>query len=120
VATGTEIWHFDGFSGWVTSLAFSQDRRFLVASSKDGTTRLLDAASGKWLAMLITFREGGWAVVDPEGHYDASDPDNVPGLNFVSGTDIFKLGEVKKQFYTLGLLARVWHGEKLPAIAGVR
>ena len=33
---------------------------------------------------LASFRDGGWAVIDPQGHYDASDPDNSGGLYWVT------------------------------------
>ena len=57
-------------------------------------------------------------MVDPEGRYDASDPDNAPGLHFVAGDDVIELGQLKQRFYTPGLLARIWRGERLPEIAG--
>ena len=118
VATGREIRRLEGHSDWVTSVAFSPDGRWALTGSKDGTTRLWDAASGRWLATLVSFREGGWAVVDPEGRYDASDPDGAPGLHFVADNDVIELGQLKQRFYVPHLLALVWRGEKLPEVAG--
>jgi uncharacterized caspase-like protein len=99
-------------------VAFSPDGRWALTGSGDGSTRLWDAASGKWLATLVSFREGGWAVVDPEGRYDASDPDDATGLHFVADNDVIELGQLKQRFYTPGLLARIGRSEKLPEIAG--
>jgi hypothetical protein len=118
VATGQEVRRLEGHSSDVESVAFSLDGRWVLTGSGDGSTRLWDAASGKSLATLVSFREGGWAVVDPEGRYDASDPDNAPGLHFVAGDDVIELGQLKQRFYTPGLLARIWRGEKLPEIVG--
>jgi hypothetical protein len=34
--------------------------------------------------------------------------------------DVIELGQVKKQFYTPGLFAKLWSGEKLPTGTGVK
>jgi WD40 repeat protein len=118
VSTGKEVLRLKGHLGWVDSVATTRDRRWVLTGSGDGTAKLWDAGSGKCLVTLVSFTEGGWAVVDPEGRYDASDPDNAPGLHFVAGYDVIELGQLKQRFYTPGLLARIWRGEKLPEIAG--
>jgi len=97
----------------VTSLAFSPDGRHVVTGSTDGSTRLWESATGKWLATLLSFRDGGWAVVDPEGRYDASDPDNTPGLFWLAeGDHVIELKQLK-EYYTKGLLARIMNGQYL-------
>jgi len=118
VATGKEICRLEGHAGAIESAAFSPDGRRVFTGSLDGSTRLWDSSTGKWLATLVSFREGGWAVVDPEGRYDASDPDNAPGLRFVTGTNLVSSADLKKRFYTPGLLAQIWRGKKLTEIAG--
>jgi len=85
VATGLEIRQLEGHSAAVLSEVFSPDGRWILTASWDGTTRLWDAATGDWRATLVSFKGGGWAVVDPEGRYDAADPDNSPGLHWVTG-----------------------------------
>ena len=48
---------------------------------------LWDVSSGpsglQRLASLITFADGDWAVVATDGRYDASDPADLEGLNWV-------------------------------------
>ena len=69
----------------------------------------MDIDTGKTLASLFTFKDGGWAVVDPAGHYDASDPDNSSSLYWV--TDNLRtvdLDQLKKEYYAPGLLARIF------------
>ena len=116
VATGKEVSRLEGHSGAIDSINVSSDGHWVLTGSADGTTRLWDAASGKWLAALVSSGKGVWAVVAPDGRYDASDPDNVPFLHFVAGNDVIELGQLKQRFYTPGLLARICRGERLPKL----
>ena len=97
---------------------FSHNGQFIVSVSEDGTTRIWRTGTGALAATLASFRKGGWAVVDPEGRYDASDPDNSPGLHFLAGNDVIELSQLKARFYSPNLLARIWRGDQLPPIAG--
>jgi len=121
VSSGREIRSFEGHSGPVTSVAFSPDGRLVLTGSGDGTSKIYDAGSGRLLATLVSFREGGWAVVDPDGRYDASDPDNSPGLYWQIGDDFIELKELKERFYTPNLLGRTlgFDLDPLPRVAGL-
>ena len=101
-------------------MAFSPDGRKVLTGSVDGTARLWDAASGTQLASLVSFTEGGWAVVDPVGHYDASDPDSSSSLFWVTGNlRTIDLGQLKREYFTPGLLGRALRGERLPDVTGM-
>jgi WD40 repeat protein len=93
----------------------------LRASSTDLNPLLQEAqASSTELASLVSFTDGGWAVVDPAGHYDASDPDSSASLYWVTDNlRTIDLGQLKKEYYTPGLLARVMRGERLPDVTGM-
>src|SRR5439155_1402292 len=121
VATGRETGRFEGQSGLVASVAFSPDGRSVLTGGEDGTGKLWDAATGRLLATLVSFSDGGWAVVDPEGRYDASDPDNSPGLYWLLDSDVIELRQLKERFYAPGLLARTlgFNREPLPRVAGL-
>ena len=105
----------------MASIAFSPDGHFVLTGSFDGTSRIWDPSSGRLLATMISFRGGGWAVVDPEGRYDASDPDDSPGLYWQLGVEVIELGQLKSRFYTPALLGRTLglSPEPLPRVAGL-
>ena len=122
IASSRLLHRLDGHSGQVMSVLFSPDGRWIFTTSVDGTTRIWDAATGRPLAVLVSFLNGaGWAVVDPEGRYDASDPDNSPGLYWMLDSEVIELKQLKERFYSPGLLARIlgYNREPLPPVAGL-
>jgi len=119
-ATGRQIRVFEGHTNWVDSVAFSPDGRNVFTGSDDTTTCLWDAASGKQLATLLSFDAGGWAVTDPEGRYDANDPDNTPGLVWVADNlRTIELKQLKDNYYTPNLLAGIVKRERQPEVKGL-
>jgi hypothetical protein len=116
VATGKEIYRLEGHSAWVYSVAVSPDGRWLATGSIDGTTRLWDAANGKELCILVSFRDGNWAVVDPAGRYDASNLGHVTGLHWVVGNETIGVEQLPLRNYVPDLLAKILKGETLPEV----
>jgi WD40 repeat protein len=115
VTSGLEIRRFE--TGRFSSAVFSPNGKLVLTGTFDGSWSLWDVASGRLLATHVSFDDGSWAVVDPEGRYDASDPDNSPGLHWVvDEKKIVLLGQLKNRFYTPGLLGRAIAGERLPAV----
>jgi hypothetical protein len=78
----------------VRSVAFVRGGTGILTGSSDGTTRLWDVATGRPLASLISFRDGSWAVTDPEGRFDASNGGDVGGLHWVVGMEVISLAQL--------------------------
>jgi len=109
---------FVSHTSTVNAAVFSPDERFVLTGGTDGVTILWDRSTARELARLVSFRDGNWAVVDPEGRYDASDPDNSPGLFWLAeGDQIIELKQLKDKFYTKGLLARIISGQFVKPVA---
>jgi WD40 repeat protein len=105
--TGRELVVLHGHSGFVESVGFSPDSRFVLTGSADGTSILWDAFTGGVLSRLVSFEDGTWAVVDPEGRYDASGAGDIEGLHWVIGNTPIALSQLKRRYYDPGLLAKV-------------
>jgi WD40 repeat protein len=120
IGTGQKIRSFTGHTDTVSSISFSPDGRFVLTGSDDTTTRLWDAATGKQLATLLSFDNGGWAVTDSAGRYDSNDPDNTPGLVWVTDSNrVIELKQLKDNYYTPNLLASIMKGDRLPEVKGL-
>jgi WD40 repeat protein len=83
VADGRQIRRLEGHLGIVWSLSFSPDGRLLLSASADGTARLWNVADGRELCRLVSFPDGVWVVVDPEGRFDTNYPDQIRGLKWI-------------------------------------
>ena len=83
-----------------------------VVLGPDGCA-LLDAADGKEVVRLYAFSDHAWAVVDPQGRYDAGSPRGRSAgvselLHWVVGNDIVEFDQLKDKFYEPGLLAKLF------------
>ncbi len=120
VSTGQELQRFTGGTDLTMAVAFAADPRYILSGSLDGETTIWNRATGAAVVKLFSFRDGGWAVVDSQGHYDASDPDNSGSLYWVTDNRrSIDLGQLEKEYYTPQLLARALQGERLPDVTGM-
>ncbi|MGA2169838.1 MAG: caspase family protein, partial [Terracidiphilus sp.] len=121
-ATGQQVRSFVLYTGAVLSAIFSPDSQFVITVSDDRTTRLWDAATGKELAALVSFENGGWAVVDPEGRFDTNDLDGGAPLVWVASREPMRalpLEIFMRNYYTPRLLSRIMSGEMLPPVRSI-
>lgn len=127
--TGALIKRIRAHKGNVTELEFTKDEKRMFSASHDGTCKIWDVETATELCDLVFFAEGGWAVIDPRtGRYDASNAGDVDGLHWASSDskrgilEAIELGQFKDLYWTPGLLAKIWKGEKiedLPKLEGI-
>ena len=116
VMTGREIRSFTGHSGPVNSVAFSPDGRFAVSGSDDTTTRIWDINTGSPLAHFISFTDGEWLAMTPDGHFNAS-VNGAKHLNVRIGNKVYSIDNFYEKFFDPGYVASVLQGKKVDTVA---
>ncbi|OGW25893.1 MAG: hypothetical protein A2X55_02890 [Nitrospirae bacterium GWB2_47_37] len=112
VVTGKEIRTFSGHTRYVTSIAFSPDSRYAFSGSADGTTRIWDINTGKELAQFISFTDGEWIVITPEGYYNSS-ANGDKHLNVRIDNNVYGIENYREAFYRPDLVKLVLSGGSL-------
>ncbi|MEP7195700.1 MAG: caspase family protein [Saprospiraceae bacterium] len=89
----------------ILSLNFSnkKDADLLISGSDDGTAKIWDLTNKNELITLFAIDSSDWAVVSPDGAFDAS-PGAMLNINFTSGLEVIELDQLKNNFYQPGLL----------------
>jgi WD40 repeat protein len=105
IASGKLLRDLKGHIGGVCSAVFTPDGKMIISASLDTTIRLWNTASGSELARLYSFGSDDWAVVTPDGHFDAT-PGAMKMLYRRDGNQILESDDLKKQFYVPGLLRK--------------
>ena len=122
VLTSETLHVFAGHSAGVNSVTFCPKRQCVLTGSDDGTARLWSTDTGEELAALVSFRDGGWAVIDSLGRFDTSDLDGDAPMHWVVDDDPMRplpLEIFMRDYYTPGLLTRVMKGETLPPLRSI-
>jgi|SRR5579872_5317678 len=99
VATGRELRKFSGHTEVVNSAVFSPDGRLVLTGSGDTTARLWNSASGDVLVSMISFADGEWLTVTPEGFFDASSPKAAENLNVIRGLEVYSIDQFRDALY---------------------
>ncbi|MES0880543.1 hypothetical protein [Roseibium sp. SCP14] len=102
------------------AIAISPDNTLLAAMETSGLVSIFHIETTEKLGGLLNLANGGWAVVGPEGRYDASDPGNVGRLSWIVEDEPLFPVPVEafiQEYYEPRLLARLIAGEELAPLA---
>ena len=119
VVNGKELRTFTGHLDEVKVVTFTPDGKTVLSGSPDGTIKLWDQVAGTLLATLVGFKDGRWAIIDPEGRFDVADLEDMPHLHWVMPDDPLTplpLEIFMRDYYEPRLLARIMNGEKFKPV----
>lgn len=110
LATGERVQQFAGHLAGVSAVAFSADQKLVLTGSNDSTTRVWDASNGLQLCRLLSFTDGTWAAMAPDGRFETNNLEEVKGLHWIIPDDPFRplpLEVFMRDYYEPHLLARL-------------
>jgi WD40 repeat protein len=96
--TGKLLREFGQTTGGIQRVVFSDDERFLISPTIDNGVRIFNAQSGKEIVYLLSFENGEWLAVTPEGYYTSS-LNGDAFLNVRTGTMITGIEPYRATFY---------------------
>jgi WD40 repeat protein len=120
--TGNELRQLLGHSSDVNSVAFSPDGMYAVSGGNDCTTRLWDTSTGKEILSLLSFRDGTWVVLAPDGRFDTSNLEEIKGLHWVVPDEPMKplpFEIFMRDYYEPRLLVRILSGERFKIVPSI-
>ena len=106
IETGKEVKTFSGHTNDVTSVAFLPDSKYILSGSIDNKMKLWNVETGKELCSMISLDSTDWAVVTPDGHFDAS-PGGMKLMHWVVEFETIDLEQLKERYYEPELLTKL-------------
>jgi len=115
---GKEVRTFEGHRSHICSIAVSHNGKLLVSASHDGMT-LWDLATGREIAQFVSFWDGEWIVITPEGYFNAS-AKGAKHLNVRVGMNVYSIDQFYEKFFNPVYVASVLQGQKADGVADIR
>ena len=114
--TGQENQTTTSVVGSLDTISFAPDGNTLASGGTGPELHLWDVRHQRELGGLFAFPDGTWAVVDPDGRYDASNAGRIDWLHWVVGNEPIDLDQLKERYYEPGLLSKLLGFNKEPLL----
>jgi WD40 repeat protein len=109
IDTGNEVRSFaakaDSFS-----LDISPDGKRVVSGGRSGT-KIWNAQNGTLIGTAISFTDGEWVFLTPEGFFDMSSPKGAQNLSIVRGLEVSSIDQVYNVLYRPDLVREKFAGD---------
>ena len=120
VSTGKEIRTFRGHSAWVCSVSVSPDGKYIISGGWDGTIKKWDIKTGKELVSMISFKDGEWITITPDGYFDASSKEAAKHMNIlVDPLTVTGMDGYYEKFYRPDIVKLALEGKSVPNLAKI-
>jgi WD40 repeat protein/uncharacterized caspase-like protein len=110
VDKGQVIKTFEGHFAAVHRVDFLGNGR-LVSASVDGTIKLWDIESGLLIGTAMSFLDGEWVFITPEGFFDLSSVAAAKNLSIVRGLEIYSIDQFYQALYRPDLVREKLQGD---------
>jgi len=111
-STGQEMMNFVGYHGPVRTAEILSNGKQVISVGDDNTTRLWDIASGKEQVKFLTFADGEWIIITPDGYFNAS-PNGAKYINVRIGNKVYNIDQFYAKFYRPELVQLAIAGKEL-------
>lgn len=93
----------------------SSDQKFkaIIDWSRDHTIRIYEKTTNKEIAKFVSFTDGEWVVITPEGYFNAS-PNGAKHLNVRVGNNVYGIDQFYAKFYRPELVQLALAGKEVP------
>jgi WD40 repeat protein len=123
IHSGKNIKNFKGHSDNIISIEFINKGKQMLSSSWDGTIKLWDVETEKELVSMISFDDGEWITITPDGYFDAS-KNGAKYLNILTDPlTVTSIDTYYEKFYRPDIVQLAMQGttiDNLPKISDVK
>jgi WD40 repeat protein len=113
VSSGREMRTFAGHSGHADTAVLFPNGRYVVSGSVDTAYKLLDVATGRDIAMMVSSSNGEWIIITPDGYFDSS-PGGAKQLKIPIGNSTYGIDQFTARFYRPDMVQLALTGKELP------
>jgi WD40 repeat protein len=103
----------------VRSITFSQDGRHVITGHENGHIKIWETESLQLIATMSTFDDGEWAIITPEGYFNAS-KDGGKHLKVRAGRSVYSINKFYDRFYNPALVTKKLRGRKVVLAHDIR
>jgi len=112
IKSGKQIKVFKGHNDTILYTEFINDNKQILSASWDGTIKIWDIKTGKELVTMVSFDDGEWITITPDGFFNSS-TNGAKYLNIrFNGLEVTDIGRFYDHFFRPDLIKLKLAGEE--------